>query len=107
MKIDRYRNMNKNNLAPKLSPEEVKTMINSLPKLPDTYWEGKGLPDEPLKDINFDGNAKEQKVFNLTVELADVLNKRKSMMKGFNEEKKRLQAEIKELIKGNLDTHDV
>jgi predicted Rdx family selenoprotein len=42
--------------------------------------------------------TKESQVFELTVELDDMMKKKKATVKGFNEEIKRLKAEIKDLI---------
>lgn len=42
--------------------------------------------------------TKESQVFELTVELDEITKKKKATVKGFNEEIKRLKAEIKDLI---------
>lgn len=41
---------------------------------------------------------KEKRVFNLNVELADIKMQKKSTVRGFNEEIKRISEEIKEYI---------
>jgi gas vesicle protein len=48
-----------------------------------------------MEDTN---TTKEQKVFQLCQELEDIKDKKKDSMKAFNEEIKRLQEEIKDLI---------
>lgn len=52
-------------------------------------------------------NEREKKVYNLLIELADTQNKRKSLMKGYTEEVKRIRLEIKDLIKHEISTSDV
>lgn len=42
--------------------------------------------------------SKEEKVFNLCKDLEDMKMKKKDVMKGYNEEIKRLQGEIKDLV---------
>ena len=42
--------------------------------------------------------SKEEKVFNLCKDLEDMKRKKKDVMKGYNEEIKRLQGEIKDLV---------
>jgi len=42
--------------------------------------------------------SKESQVFELTVELEEMTKKKKATVRGFNEEIKRLKAEIKDLI---------
>lgn len=44
----------------------------------------------------------EEKVYNLTVELAEQKRLKKSAMEGFRDEIKRIEAEIKELIEVEL-----
>lgn len=50
---------------------------------------------------------REKRVFNLEVELADFQNNRKSQMKAFTEEIKRVKAEIKDLIKNQITTENI
>ncbi len=47
------------------------------------------------------------KVLQLTVELADTQNRKKSTVKAYNEEIKRLKAEIAELIEPKKETEDL
>lgn len=44
------------------------------------------------------------KVLQLTIELAETADRKKSTVKGFNEEIKRIKAEIAELIKDDKET---
>lgn len=49
-------------------------------------------------------SSKKDKVFNLTTELLELQGKKKSVVKAFNEEIKRLKAEIKDqVVTTNLD----
>jgi hypothetical protein len=48
--------------------------------------------------MNETNTTKEQKVFQLCQELEDIKSKKKDSMKAFNEEIKRLQYEIKNLV---------
>ena len=50
---------------------------------------------------------KQERVFNLCVELADAQNERKSVMKAHTENIKRIKAEIKDLVSDKQETHDV
>jgi hypothetical protein len=45
-----------------------------------------------------DTTTKQEKVFNLCKDLDDIKRKKKDVVKGYNEEIKRLQGEIKDLI---------
>lgn len=47
------------------------------------------------------------KVLQLTIELAETADKKKSVVKGYNEEIKRIKAEIAALIKDDKETEDV
>jgi hypothetical protein len=45
--------------------------------------------------------TKEEKIYNLVVELEEAKRDKKDMVKGYNENIKRIQAEIKELLTEN------
>jgi len=47
--------------------------------------------------------SKEAQVFELCKELEDTMKEKKALVKGFNEEIKRLKAEIKDLIDPQID----
>jgi hypothetical protein len=48
-----------------------------------------------------DTTSKEAKVYNLCQDLEEIKTQKKAAVKGFNEEIKRLQAEIKELLESS------
>ena len=50
---------------------------------------------------------RQERVFNLCVELADAQNERKSVMRAHTDNIKRLKAEIKDLVSDKQNTHDV
>lgn len=59
--------------------------------------------EEPVENQS----EKEARVFNLNVELADMSAKKKSTVKAFNEEIKRIKAEINDIIAPNKETFEV
>jgi hypothetical protein len=48
--------------------------------------------------------TKEEKVYNLTVELIDTKQRKKDSNKGYNEEIKRIQEEIEDLLSDDKET---
>ena len=63
--------------------------------------------EQKYKQPEISQEEKQAKVYQLNVELADVAAKKKSMMGGFNDELKRLKAEIKDLISPDQETFEV
>jgi predicted nucleic acid-binding Zn-ribbon protein len=49
-------------------------------------------------------SSKEEKVFQLNIELYDAKQRKKSSMKSYNEEIKRIQGEINELLTDDVET---
>lgn len=60
-------------------------------------------PLPPTKPVEL---SKEEKVFNLTVELIETKRLKKDSAKGFNDEIKRLQEEIEDILKDDKATDD-
>jgi len=52
-------------------------------------------------------STKEEKVFQLNVELHEAKQRKKTLVKTYNEEIKRIQAEIDELLLDDADTAEV
>lgn len=60
-----------------------------------------------MEEENLTQTQKNERVFNLTVEIADMKLKKKSTNKAFSEELRRLEAEVKDLTKGNQEVLEV
>lgn len=56
-------------------------------------------PETLVKEL-----SKEEKVYNLTVELIDTKQRKKDSNKGYNEEIKRIQEEIEDLLSDDKET---
>jgi hypothetical protein len=60
-----------------------------------------------MEEDNLTQEQKQERVYNLTVELRDMEAKKKSVSGGYNAEIKRLKAEIKDLVKADQETFEI
>lgn len=55
----------------------------------------------PTETLPVDTQENKNRVYNLTVELAQMKSNKKAAMRGFTDEVKRLENEIKDILKGD------
>jgi uncharacterized protein YkuJ len=58
------------------------------------------------KTFEVNGRVNQEKVFNLTKEIFELRAKKKALNSGFNEEIKRVNGELKDLVEGKKDVYD-
>jgi hypothetical protein len=59
------------------------------------------------EEENLSQEEREKRVYNLTVELKDMKSKKKSHMKAYGEEIKRIEGEIKDLVSKDQETFEI
>ncbi len=66
------------------------------------------LAKEPNPEYaNLSKPQREEKAYKISLDIADMKRQKKSTVRGFNEELKRLDSELKEIMQPDLQMHEV